>query len=64
MMSKDTLSCFQLKRTKGRRLFCISCKHQSLPPKSDNTATHTHTISVTDGQQPRQQAAIKEAGLH
>ena len=29
-----------------------------------HTHTHTHTMYVTNGQQPRQRAAIKEAGLH
>jgi hypothetical protein len=32
--------------------------------KQTSTTPHTHTIDVTNGQQPRQQAAIKEAGLH
>ena len=38
-----------------------------VPNKQTHTHTHilhTHTIYVTNGQQPRHRAAIKEAGLH
>ena len=41
-------------------------RHTATPthPPNARTHAHTHTIDVTNGQQPRQQAAIKEAGLH
>ena len=65
-------SCWCRFRVRGaQRLVCRGCAGcgmvSPLPRwlgKPEPQDTRTHTIDVTNGQQPRQQAAIKEAGLH